>query len=321
MQITIKQLVYYARVCEAGSITRAARQLNVAQTALGLQVRSLEDEFGIKLFCRTPKGVVPTKGGRLLYKRCVAVLSAVDDLAAELKAYSDKDVRHISLGLAPTVMSAIGLQVVVTQDDLIPGVHLDLWEGSRDDILRRLRNGTVDWAIVHEATDVEGCVAIPVFRQPVLMVCRPGMGFAPGPVKMSEVLAQDLVLDGAKRQISRVFLKVAGKLGLEPKPRFEVGSVRTIKQILMKEGGVALFCREIVSDMIERGDLEGHRIVDPPLAITAYFVTRSTHSPTSRDRDVLGFLDQVLDTFATEQVDGVQRLDSIASSLVDSPAN
>src|SRR6056297_1179105 len=107
MQITIKQLTYFARVCEAGSITRAARELNVAQTALGLQVRSLEDEFGITLFVRSPKGVAPTEGGRLLYQRSSAVLSAVDDLATEMKTLSEQSERHISLGLAPSVMSAI----------------------------------------------------------------------------------------------------------------------------------------------------------------------------------------------------------------------
>ena len=55
-------------------MTRAADQLRVAQPALGLQIRQLEDDLGVALLVRHSRGVVPTEAGRLLYDRVVAIL-------------------------------------------------------------------------------------------------------------------------------------------------------------------------------------------------------------------------------------------------------
>lgn len=60
-QVTLKQLRYFARVVELGSITRASQDLHVAQTALGLQVRALEDCLGVPLLLRHAKGRQPDR--------------------------------------------------------------------------------------------------------------------------------------------------------------------------------------------------------------------------------------------------------------------
>ena len=57
----IKQLRYFMGVLEAKSITKAAEHLYVAQPALGLQIRKLEEELGVELFVRHSRGVAPLK--------------------------------------------------------------------------------------------------------------------------------------------------------------------------------------------------------------------------------------------------------------------
>ena len=59
--VDIKQLRYFMGVLEAKSITKAAEQLYVAQPALGLQIRKLEEELGVELFVRHSRGVAPTE--------------------------------------------------------------------------------------------------------------------------------------------------------------------------------------------------------------------------------------------------------------------
>jgi LysR family transcriptional regulator, nitrogen assimilation regulatory protein len=49
---TLRQFQYFVRIVELGSMTRAAEQLNVAQIALGSQIRQLEEEFGVSLLQR-----------------------------------------------------------------------------------------------------------------------------------------------------------------------------------------------------------------------------------------------------------------------------
>ena len=63
--MNLKQLRYLAKVVEAGSITRAAELLGVAQPALGQQIRLLEEELGVPLLVRHSRGVRTTRATTL----------------------------------------------------------------------------------------------------------------------------------------------------------------------------------------------------------------------------------------------------------------
>jgi LysR family nitrogen assimilation transcriptional regulator len=69
----LRQLKYFVAIVEAGNMTRAAEQLHVAQTALGMQIRQLEEGLGVALLIRHSRGVEPTKAGRLLHARAVSI--------------------------------------------------------------------------------------------------------------------------------------------------------------------------------------------------------------------------------------------------------
>lgn len=311
-QVTLKQLRYFARVVELGSITRASQDLHVAQTALGLQVRALEDCLGVPLLLRHAKGVSPTEHGRLVYDHALEIVRAVEEMAESLTARLETRPRDIWLGLAPNLMSVIGAQAVVTQAEDIPGVRLHLIEGSRNVLLKALDERELDWAIVHEAEKVEGVRAIPVLRQSLLLVCRAGSGLPPGPVSLRDALSHDLVLDSGKRVISGVLARVAREYGLRPSVKFEVDSVATIKDMIASGEVSGVMSRAIARDEIARGELEGHRITEPPLEMTAYFVTRLDDAPGTADGPVLEFIDNLLDEFCERFPEEEVRLGRLA---------
>ena len=81
MSLSVKQLREFVAVAEAGSITRAAQTLYVAQPALSLAIRRLETQLGVTLFERMPRGVELTpEGAELLEpaRRAVRDVDAVD---------------------------------------------------------------------------------------------------------------------------------------------------------------------------------------------------------------------------------------------------
>ncbi len=57
--MNLRQLRYFVKVVEVGSMTRAAEQLFVAQPALGVQVKALEERLGVELLVRHSRGVAP----------------------------------------------------------------------------------------------------------------------------------------------------------------------------------------------------------------------------------------------------------------------
>ena len=61
------QLQYFAAVVEEGSISQAARKLNISQPPLSMQIKNLEEEYGVKLFERGSRHIRLTESGELLY--------------------------------------------------------------------------------------------------------------------------------------------------------------------------------------------------------------------------------------------------------------
>ena len=81
--MNLRQLKYFVGVVEAGNMTRAAEQLHVAQTALGMQIRQIEEDLGVALLVRHSRGVEPTKAGNLLLSRALEILRLVEETRKE----------------------------------------------------------------------------------------------------------------------------------------------------------------------------------------------------------------------------------------------
>jgi len=314
-QVTLKQLRYFTRIVERGSISGASADLNIAQTALGLQVRALEGALGVTLLVRHPKGVAPTPEGELLYKSSCEILVAVNAMVTTVSADAKARSRDVWLGLPPNLINAFGTRAVVEQSAQIPGIRLHISDGASGDLLEDVLKGELDWAFVHNAEDVEGCRAVPIIRQSLMLICKPGSGFSPGPVTLKDALACDLVLDSARRLISGVVAKATQALRQTPNVKYEVDSLNAIRHLILSEGVCGLMSRAVLQDDIDQGLLEAHLIVDPPLDITAYFVTRSHDPLVAQDRPVLAFLDTLIADYCDAHPDVEVRLGQLAALL------
>ena len=78
----MRQLKYFAQICESGSLAKASRQLFIAQPALSQQMARLEDEVGKALLVRSSRGVVPTENGEALYHHAKFMLRQMEQAVA-----------------------------------------------------------------------------------------------------------------------------------------------------------------------------------------------------------------------------------------------
>lgn len=88
--MSLRQYEYALAVAEQGSVTAAAELLRVAQPSMSQQIRGLERELGVKLFTRTPTGLVPTVVGRAFLREAEIAVSASRRARATARAGADE---------------------------------------------------------------------------------------------------------------------------------------------------------------------------------------------------------------------------------------
>jgi len=140
----LTQLKSFVTVAKLGHLTRAAEAVHLSQPAISGQIKSLERDFGVALFERTPSGMVLTPAGKRLLPYAKAVIGDVRDLRQAALKLSSQLTGRLRLG---TVLDPAFLRVgelIATAFERHPAVELDLHQVVSHDALEQVRSGELD---------------------------------------------------------------------------------------------------------------------------------------------------------------------------------
>ncbi|MGW6931327.1 LysR family transcriptional regulator [Lentzea sp. NPDC054927] len=137
----------FREVAERGTLTAAASALGYTQSAVSRQIASLERAAGVELLERRHDGVRLTPAGRLVLRRASAVVDEVDAGARELAGLPE-DVSTIRLGWFATAGAWLVPQALSSLGRTHPSITVVTREGSTPALVRALRAGTLDVALI-----------------------------------------------------------------------------------------------------------------------------------------------------------------------------
>src|SRR6476646_5850206 len=170
----LRHLRYFLAVAEALNFTKASARLRVAQPALSRQMTDLEDEIGVDLLKRSPRGVTLTAEGQLFLEEARDILKRTDESVKKVRALARGEYGELHVGYAPTPTLEILPPALAAFQKAVPGVQVLLHDMSGDEIIDGLRQGTIHlaitpWAETRHVPDVEFeslktypvCVALP----------------------------------------------------------------------------------------------------------------------------------------------------------------
>jgi DNA-binding transcriptional LysR family regulator len=139
----LRHLRYFVAVCEALSFTKAAAQLRIAQPALSRQVQDLEDEIGVDLLKRSPRGVTITAGGKLFLEEAREVLKRTDESVEKVRALARGEYGELHAGYAPSPTVEILPPALAAFQKAFPRVRVLLHDLSQRELIDGLQDGTL----------------------------------------------------------------------------------------------------------------------------------------------------------------------------------
>lgn len=208
----LRQLRYFAQIVESGSLSKASRQLFIAQPALSQQLSKLEGEIGKPLLTRSSKGVAPTENGLALYHHARFMLRQLDQALSIARKESGAVQSMVSVGLPATTVSALGLPLVRRIRERYPSILLNVVEGMSGHLGQMMRMGQLDLAVLF-ASDVAPDLSTEALLDEELFVMLPRHSTLVAPRRTSLTIAEAAALPlilptsthGLRRRIATEF--------------------------------------------------------------------------------------------------------------------
>jgi LysR family nitrogen assimilation transcriptional regulator len=216
-----RQLRYFVKIVDAGSFSRAASVVHVAQPALSQQVAELEERLGVMLLQRSARGVRPTAAGEILYKEASAILHQLDQLPSAIRPDSGEPEGAVSLGFAISLAPKLVGGVLEECRASLPKVTLRVSDGDSLSLEDKIASNSVDLAVLYEDEFATALTRKPLFRQKMYLISRLPLPDHEGSISLERIAKIPLVLPGAtngrRALIDRVFAtaKLAPNIVLE----------------------------------------------------------------------------------------------------------
>lgn len=185
---TLKQLRYVEALAHHGHFGQAAAACNVTQPALSMQIKELEEAFGLPLFERTPRHVRLTGFGEAVLTRATDILRAVDELADLARAARGGLTGRLRLGVIPTIAPYLLPRIIGVLGLHYPDADLHIRETLTPRLLEDLSAGRLDAAVLALPVSEPTLTEISLHHEEFVLV-RPASD-AQKPVPNGEALAQ-----------------------------------------------------------------------------------------------------------------------------------
>lgn len=286
-QLNLHHLRLFRAVASDGTLTGAARGLNLSQSALSTQLRALETSLGQDLFERRGRGLVLTEAGRIALDHAEAIFRTADDLTATLRE-TGRMRRALRVGALATLSRNFQMQFL---RPLIgrPDVEVVLLSGSQEELLRGLESLALDVFLTNAAPARDATSHWLIHRldeQPVSLIGTPArVGTKPPPLR--ELLAsQPLVVPTRTTGLRAAFDALAARLQVSPNYAAEVDDMAMIRLLARADAGLAIIPPIVVRDELSAGTLVEASRLDG-IGETFFAVTRERRFPNPLLADVL----------------------------------
>lgn len=282
-----RQLRYFQAIVEEGSFSRAASRLNIAQPALSLHVRRMEEDIGAPLLLRGPHGVTPTEAGEVLARRAAALLADLAQTREELRSLGHEPTGTVRLGLPGTISNLISVPVIAGSRAQFPKIKIIVAEAMSGYVREWLLDGRIDLAVVYTELRDTGVRSEPLLHED-LVVFAPA-GTDEGYDAQALMAKMPLILPSGSHGLRKMLDDRLRGMNIPVDPAIEVDSFANIKRLVRDGYGCSVLPLHAVQSEAAAGAITLHPFAGDGLRRTVY-LAHSTARPFGRAAAAIGDL-------------------------------
>jgi DNA-binding transcriptional LysR family regulator len=290
LRFTIRQLEYFVAVGEAGSIAKAAEQVNVSAPSISASIAQLEAEFGVQLFVRKHSHRLSlTAAGRVFLREASRLLTEADALHDVADDLAENVRGPLAIGCLLTFAQIVLPSLRKKFEELYPDVRIRQFERDQSQLLEMLQRGEIDAALTYDLDVSQDLTFEPLILLPAYVMLAADHPFSTrASVTAEDLLPEPMVLLDLPHS-REYFLSVFQKKGMRPNIAERTGDIAVMRSMVANGFGYGIANMRPLNTLSP----DGKQLVFIPLGDNLRPLTMGVAIPNSerRTRTVQAFID------------------------------
>lgn len=261
----LRQLRYFIGIVQAGSVSRAADQLHVAQSAISYHLGALESELGRELVTRGPRGILLTEAGTILYRHAESILRHVELAKHDTMSALNVPSGLVSIGIPITLAPILGYELFVRMRSAFPQILLHMSDTKSALLRESLDNGRLDIALLFVAEPERGLAIEPLLEEELFCVTADA---DTAPITLADVARRPLLIPGPRSVSQCLAQQLFDKHGLTVTWVGALDTLSALRRAIASGIGHSILPWSAMYDGERRTALNCRRIADVKLVRT-----------------------------------------------------
>jgi DNA-binding transcriptional LysR family regulator len=307
LRFTLRQLEYFVAVGEAGSIAKAAEQVNVSPPSISASIAQLEAEFGVQLFVRKHSHALAlTAGGRLFLKEAARLLNDADALHDIAGDIAEKVRGPLAIGCLLTFAQIVLPALRRKFEDAYPDVRVRQFERNQGQLFEMLQRGEIDAALTYDLELSQDMTFEPLMQLPAYVMLPAAHHLAAKTSITPEELVDEPMVLLDLPYSREYFLSAFQPKGLRPKIAERTGDIAVMRSMVANGFGYGIANMRPLNTMSPDGKL----LVFVPLLGDIRPLTMGIALPNAEHRTltVQAFIDHCRRFVVEQGVFGTERI-------------
>lgn len=287
----LRTLRYFVVAVEAGSLSKAAALLHIAQPALTAQIKKLEAELGAQLLERSPAGVTATQSGMELYHDATRLLSDADAIRERLQRAGREPEGSVTIAMPFLLTSLLTGPLILRLRERYPRIRVFILDDLSLKVRKAMEDGRADFGILVDTQRCEGLACAPLVEEDLFicgldrsdgiepLLARPEKPPAPAEITFNEAARLPLVLQSPRFSVRQTVEEAAAQRGVRLNIVHEHDSSRVIRSLYLAGAGYTFTPACAFAEYPVTGASWLRARVIEPLLVRRYFLATPAARP------------------------------------------